>query len=90
MRGGTIEGEIDYETFSRIDYKIGGGIMQLVCYGASDVYLNKNIKENIFNVKLNEIKYIKKDNIYKKTYKSFINFILKPINSNNYKPIIEY
>jgi hypothetical protein len=91
MRGGTIEDEIDNEIFNRIDHKIDhkirGGMMQLVCGGACEVYLNKNLKEDIFNVHLNENNYVKKDNVFIKIYKSFINFMLKLMKSNNYSTV---
>ena len=94
MRGGPIEEEIDYKIYDR---KVGGGMLQLVCYSACDVYLNENfndnkidqiVKKDTIDIYLNEN--VKKDNVIIKTYKFFINFIMKSKKNNNYKPILEY
>ena len=88
MRGGSI----DYETYDRISCNVNsGGLIQLVCYGVSDIFLDENLNDNkmkqivkndTFVMHLNENKDVnkdvKKDNVFIKTYKSFINFILKP------------
>jgi len=107
MRGGPIEEEIDYKIYDR---KVGGGMLQLVCYSACDVYLNENfndnkidqiVKKDTIDIYLNENvkkdtidiylnENVKKDNVIIKTYKFFINFIMKSKKNNNYKPILEY